>query len=172
MRKAQLIARLMHERDQWELLLNYVGAGRMDIGGVTGAWSVKDILSHVMACEEYLADRLTEIAEGRLLPPCKSQDELDTFLEDFGYPDFESSLMSEQSADDWVVRKFKYIPHKDLVEREIHAFDSILAGINVLSEAQLNHGDLIRKIRKFTFEHYRHHAVEISRRFKTPVKRS
>ena len=170
MRKAQLILRLMRERDHWELLLNYVGSTRMTIRGVTGSWSVLDIISHVMVREEYLADRLSEIAEERLHIPCKTQDELDTFLEDYGYPDFESPLINEQSADEWVVSKYKTTPPRDLVEREIHAFDSVLSGIKALSEEQLNQHGLIRKMRKYTYEHYREHAVEIRQRFKTPLK--
>jgi len=171
MRKAQLIVRLMRERDHWELLLNYVGSTRMMIRGVTGSWSVHDIISHVMVREEYLADRLSEIAEGRIHLPCKSQDELETFLEDYGYPDFESPLINEILADDWVVSKYKTTPPKDLVEREIHGFDAVLAAIKALSEDQLNQNDLIQKIRKYTYEHYREHAVEIRQRFKTPLKR-
>jgi len=171
MRKVQLILRLMGERDRWELLLNYVGSPRMTIRGVTGSWSVHDIIAHVMVREEYLADRLSEIAEGRVHVSCKTQDELETFLEDYGYPDFESPLLNEQLADDWVVSKYRTTPPKYLVEREIHAFDSILAGIRGLSERQLDQRDLIQMIRKYTYEHYRVHAVEIRQRFKTPVKR-
>ena len=172
MRKERLTAHLLRERDKWELLLNYVGSIRMTIRGVTGAWSVHNIISHVMAREEYLADRLAEIAEGRALPACKTQDELDTFLEEFGYPDFESASVNEKSADEWVVNKYKTTAHMDLVEREIHAFDAILAGIKSLSEEQFLQSDLIGLIRKYTYEHYREHAAEIRRRFKTPLKRS
>jgi hypothetical protein len=171
MRKAQLILRLMRERDHWELLLNYVGATRMTIRGVTGSWSVHDIISHVMIREEYLADRLSEVAEGRYHLPCKTQDELETFLEEYGYPDFESPLISDKIADDWVVNKYKTTPPKFLVEREIHAFDSVLSGIKALSEHQLNEQSLFQLIRKYTYEHFREHAVEIRKRFKTPVKR-
>jgi hypothetical protein len=171
MRKAQLILRLMRERDQWELLLNYVGSTRMTIRGVAGSWSVHDIISHVMVREEFLADRLSEITEGRVHISCKTQDELETFLEDYGYPDFESPLINDQIADDWVVSKYRTTPPKYLVEREIHAFDSILSGIKALSEQQLNQQDLFQKIKKYTYEHYREHAVDIRQRFKTPLKR-
>ena len=55
----------MRERDKFELLLNRVGyTRRMTLKGVSGKWSIKDILAHVFAYEQYIADRMNEILHG------------------------------------------------------------------------------------------------------------
>ena len=62
MTKNQFIGRLLHERDKLELLLNRVGfTRRMTIKGVSGKWSIKEILAHILAYEQYVADRMNEI---------------------------------------------------------------------------------------------------------------
>ncbi|MEW6240098.1 MAG: hypothetical protein AB1564_04755 [Chloroflexota bacterium] len=171
MRKSQLLVRLQNERENWEHALNYVGAHRLGIGGVSGHWSARDILAHIMVREHYLADRLREIQRGEVLPPCKTQDELDTFLEEFGYPDFESPLLSEYEANEWAIRKYRGTPFKELVALEIHAFDAVYDAVRELSEEQLNENKLFARVARYTIEHYRHHAANIRRRFKSPVKR-
>jgi hypothetical protein len=171
MRKSQLLARLQNEREDWEHILNYVGSVRLGIGGVSGHWSARDVVAHIMAREQYLADRLHEIQQGESLPACQTQDELDTFLEEFGYPDFESPLLPENQANEWVVVKYRNVPFKDLVILEIHAYESIYESLLSLSEEQLNENGFIQRIGRFTYKHYRHHAADILKRFKAPLKR-
>ena len=49
MPKAQLIVRMGRARDEWEPLINHVGAMRVGIGGVSGHWSVKMIAARVIS---------------------------------------------------------------------------------------------------------------------------
>jgi len=95
MRKAHFFARLQDERQNWELLINYVASSRMGIGCVAGTWAVRDILAHILAQEQYLADRLAEIARGKPISFCRTQAELDDFQEKYGYPDFESPILQQ-----------------------------------------------------------------------------
>ncbi len=77
-RKEIFLARLMLERDKFELLLNRVGyTRRMTLKGVSGKWSVKDLLAHVLAYELYIADRMDEILHGEQYTPCRTQNALD-----------------------------------------------------------------------------------------------
>ena len=96
MYKTQLIVQLLHARDDWEPLINHVGLPRVGIGGVSGLWSVKDIVAHIMCREQHLADRLGEIARGETEIVCKTQSDLDAFQEEFGYPDFASPLLTRR----------------------------------------------------------------------------
>ena len=171
MRKSQFFVRLQNERDAWERILNYVGAARLGIGGVSGHWSVRDIVAHIMAREQHLADRLHEILQGESLPPCHSQDELDTFLEEFGYPDFESPAIDSMTANEWAVQKYHNTPFMDLVAIELHVYDAILESIKQLSEEQLDSLKLYERITRVTIAHYRQHAADIHKRFKAPIKR-
>jgi hypothetical protein len=82
MTKNQFITRLLHERDKFELLLNRVGfTRRMTIKGVSGKWSIKDIIAHILAYEQYIADRMNEILLDEPYTPCKTQTSLDAFLD-------------------------------------------------------------------------------------------
>lgn len=171
MRKLRLLHRLQNERQEWELLINYVASSRMGIGCVAGTWAVRDILAHIVAQEQYLADRLAEIARGDSLSVCHNQDEMDTFLGEFGYPDFESPILQLDIANDWVVNKYKSVSNADLVAQEIHAFDAIIESLSALSEYQLTEHNLFKLIAHYTYEHYNAHAADIRKRFRSPVKR-
>ena len=171
MRKSQFLVRLQNERDHWERALNYVGAARLGIGGVSGHWSARDIVAHIMTREQHLADRLHEIQNGEALSPCHNQDELDTFFEEFGYPDFESPALETAIANDWAVQKYHNLPFKDLVTIELHMYEAILESLKQLSEEQLESHNLYERITHITISHYRRHAADMRKRFKAPLKR-
>ena len=60
--KKLLIEKLLRERDKFELLLNRVGfTRRMTMKGVSGKWSIKDVLAHILSYEQFMADRMLEI---------------------------------------------------------------------------------------------------------------
>ena len=127
MPKKQFIEKLMRERDKFELTLNRVGyTRRMTLKGVAGKWSIKDILAHILAYELYIADRINEIQHEQIYTPCKTQTALDAFLEEFGYPDFGSPLLDDDSPNEWVVEKYKNVSLEDVVAQEIQAFSSIV----------------------------------------------
>lgn len=51
MTKNKLLERIRAERAQWDALLAQVDESRMSEPGVTGDWSLKDIIAHVAWCE-------------------------------------------------------------------------------------------------------------------------
>jgi hypothetical protein len=53
--RASLLASLEGARGDWERLLVQVGLPRMTVPGVSGEWSVKDIVAHVAAYEHWTA---------------------------------------------------------------------------------------------------------------------
>jgi hypothetical protein len=171
MRKVHFLTHLLNERQNWELLINYVASSRMGIGCVAGTWAVRDILAHILAQEQYLADRLEEILRGEPYSFCRTQDELDTFLEEFGYPDFESPILHQDTANEWVVNKYKTIANMDLIALELHAFDVIWEHIKELTGKHLTEYDLYERIAHYTYAHYNEHAADIRKRFRSPVKR-
>lgn len=171
MRKAQLIARMMIARDEWELLVNHVGSIRVGIGGVSGHWSVKNIVAHVMTREQHLADRLAEIARGEIRRPCETWEAFDAFLEEYGFPDFESPLISADAANELVYEKYKNAAMNELVADELNAFSALLTGVRALSEEQINDLNLGPRIKHVTVDHYRHHMADIRKRFKRTLLR-
>ena len=171
MMKSHFLTRLQNERQNWELLINYVASSRMGIGCVTGTWAVRDILAHIVAQEQFLADRLAEVAHGDPFYYCRTQDELDTFQEEYGYPDFGSPILKQDIANDWIVNKYKSIANPDLVVLELHAFDAIWDNLQGLTGKQLRDNGLYEMIAHYTYEHYNEHAAEIRKRFRSPVKK-
>ena len=162
MSKKIFIARLMHERDKLELLLNRVGyTRRMTLKGVSGRWSIKDILAHILAYEQYIADRMNEIMHSEPYTPCKTQTALDAFLDEFGYPDFGSPLLDDDMPNAWIVEKYKNVALEDVVAQENQAFSSIVATLESMPETLINHHNLFERVANSTYRHYLEHIADI-----------
>lgn len=164
MSKKQFMAKLLHERDKFEFLLNRVGfTRRMTIKGVSGKWSIKDILAHILAYEQYIADRMNEIVHGEAYTPCKTQTALDAFLDEFGYPDFGSPLLDDDMPNSWIVEKYENVSLEDVVAQENHAFVSIISSLESLPEKLISQHNLYERVASNTYQHYREHLADIKR---------
>jgi hypothetical protein len=164
MTKKQFITKLMHERDRFELLLNRVGyTRRMTLKGVAGKWSIKDMLAYILAYEQFMADRMSEIQHGTRYVPCRTQTALDAFLDEFGYPDFGSPLLDDMNTKEWVIEKYKNVSMDDVIAQELQAFGSIIALLEKLSEEVIHQHNLYDRISKHTYQLYRSHTAEVKR---------
>jgi hypothetical protein len=162
MTKKQFIDKLLHERDKFELTLNRVGyTRRMTLKGVSGKWSIKEILAHILAYELYIADRMNEILHGQEYIPCKTQTALDAFLDEYGYPDFGSPLLNDEAPNAWVVEKYKNVSLEDVVAQEIQAFSSIATMLETMSQKLIDGHNLFDRIANNTYKHYREHLRDI-----------
>ena len=158
------IARLLRERDKFELLLNRVGyTRRMTLKGVAGKWSIKDILAHVWAYEQYIADRMHEILHSQPYTPCKTQTALDAFLDEFGYPDFGSSLLDDHAPNEWVIERYRNVSLEDVVAQELQAFSSIISALEEMPQRLVTYHNIRNRVIKHTYEHYREHTHQIKR---------
>jgi hypothetical protein len=135
----------------------------MTLKGVAGKWSIKDMLALLWAHEQYLADRMNEINQHQRYSSCKTQTALDAFLDEFGYPDFGSPLLDDDSPDEWVIARFKNVSLEELVAQEIDAFSSILSALDEMSEATINRHHMYERVASHTYERYRVHMREIKR---------
>ena len=162
--KTIFISRLLRERDNFELLLNRVGyTRRMTLKGLAGKWSIKDILAHIWAHEQYLADRMHEILHDQPYTPCKTQTSLDAFLNEFGYPDFGSPLLDDDSPNEWVIDRYKKVSLEDVVAQELQAFSSLISAYEQMPNDKITYHNIRNRIIKHTYEHYREHIREIKR---------
>lgn len=162
MLRKQFITRLLHERDKFELLLNRIGfTRRMTMKGVIGNWSIKDIIAHIWAYEQYIADRLLEISNGESYVPCKTHNALDAFLDEFGYPDFGSPLTDEHTVNEWIFEKYRNVALEELVAQELAAFTSIVATLEHLPEDVIKSHNLYDRVANNTYDHYRTHIRDI-----------
>jgi hypothetical protein len=168
MEKTLFIERLQRERDKFELLLNRVGFTRqMTLKGVVGKWSIKDVLAHILAYEQYITDRMNEIMHDQIYTPCKTQNALDAFLIEFGYPDFGSPLLDDDGPNAWVIEKYKNVSLEDIVTQELQVFSSILSMLEKISEETIAQHNLYERIANNTYKHYREHLKDIRRWLKT-----
>lgn len=162
--REMFVERLLNERDRFEQMLNRVGyLRRMTLKGVAGKWSVKEALAHVWAHEQYLADRMHEILHHQQYTVCKSASELETFLEEFGYPDFGSALLDADAAREWLAERYTRVSLDDLAAQEIEAFCSIVSALEHLPEEMILQHNLYQRVIQHTFEHYREYSRPIRR---------
>ena len=162
--KRVFLTRLLQERDKFELLLNRAGyTRRMTLKGVAGKWSIKDVLALILTHEQFLADRMVEIANHEPYTPCRTQTALDAFLDEFGYPDFGSPLLDDTSPKEWVIERYRNISLDDVIAQELQAFTSIFASLEKLPEPVLARHNLYDRIAKHTWLHYREHTSGIKR---------
>jgi hypothetical protein len=69
MNKSELLNWLNEQDRQWETILDQVGRSRMDIPGVNGAWSMKDMIAHLTGWNRWLVIRLQAAQLGEPEPP-------------------------------------------------------------------------------------------------------
>ena len=164
----QLVNKLLLERDKFELLLNRVGyTRRMTLTGVSGKWSIKDILAHILAYEQYIADRMNEILHEVTYTPCRTHNALDAFLDEFGYPDFGSPLLDDDGPNAWVTEKYKNVPLDEVVAQELQAFASIISALEKMPDEMISRHNLIERVANNTYRHYREHIADIKRWLKS-----
>ena len=164
MNKRLFISRLLRERDKFEILVNRVGfARRLALKGVVGKWSVKDVLAHILAYEQYMADRMQEITQNEPYIPAKTQTALDAFLDAFGYPDFGSPLLDGDAPNNWVIEKYRNVSLEDIVTQELNAFASIISVLESMTEETIERHNIYERVANNTYKHYREHIRDIRR---------
>ncbi len=152
----------MRERDKFELLINHIGfTRRLTLPGVRGKWSVKDLLAHVLVHEQYTADRMYEIQHGEPYAPSRTQNALDAFLDQYGYPDLGSPLLKDEALLEWAVEKYHTVSMEDVITQELSAFASITASLEKMTEEMIGKHDLYEHIALNTYKRYRQHSREI-----------
>ena len=156
MNKIILLERIQNERDQFEILLNKLGfSRRLTMRGVSGNLTVKDLLAEVLSHEQFIADRLSEILHGETYASSASFTALDNFQNEYGYPDYESSLIEKDKHDLFVVERYKNVGLDEIVSQEIAVYSSILEAVEKLSHHQFLDHDIFNRVAEHTYRPYR-----------------
>lgn len=171
--KITFLPRLQHERDKFENLLNRVGFSRqLTMNGVSGSLSIKDLLADVLSREQFISDRLTEILHDETYSPCTSYTALENYRNNYGYPDYESPLMEQESPDPFVTRKYKNIALDEIVAQELAAYLNIIDTLQKLTHDQCLDHDLFYRTAQYTYRSYRRASMEINRWLKRIAAKS
>jgi hypothetical protein len=121
MSKAELLRNLDEENRQWESLLARIGEARMDEPGVSGHWSIKDIVAHLTSWRRRTVMRLQAQGRGEPEPP----------------PYWPSNLKSDDDINAWFYEKDHLRPVSEVLADSRQVFQQLRAAIASLPEADL-----------------------------------
>lgn len=119
MDKSKLLGMIRAEHTRWETLLAEVGEVQMTQPGVEGEWSVKDIIAHVTAYEEWIVVRLDSALRGETLQ--LETDQLD---------------LDQRNA--WIFEENRNRPLHDVLAKSRQVFQQLLALVQALSDEDLS----------------------------------
>ena len=156
--KSEILAAIKQEWAALEQTLFRLSEEQMLTPGVTGSWSVKDTLAHIVAWEKVLIDRMEGILTGLPLkyPPIRNNEDVDQFNEN-------AYLESRDRSISTVQLDFRAI------------YQGLLTLLEALDEDALTHpvpwdwaSDDLRLwhiIIANTSDHYQEHRLEIEKFF-------
>ncbi len=153
MNKTELLDKIRTERADWEALLVQVGQDRLTQPGVEGDWSVRDIIAHIAAYEDWTADQLIT---GTAPSAAEFQE-----MEEAGPMDTDrrNAIMHEQTRD---------LPLPDVLAQSEQAYRKLLGAVEALPDEALEQpqwwtGDdpLWKAIPSQCSDHYQQHVPSI-----------
>jgi hypothetical protein len=113
MNKAELIAGLQAEYQNWEALLDQIDPDRMDQPGVAGHWSIKDIVAHLTGWRRRTVARLQAVQCGEPEP----------------LPLWPANLQTDQSRKNYSAR--------EILDESHQVFQELLAAIAAIPDEVL-----------------------------------
>ncbi|MBK9714119.1 MAG: DinB family protein [Kouleothrix sp.] len=175
--KEALLAALEHGRAIWDALLARLDAATMAEPEVEGDWSVRDILAHVVAYEQYAAAHAGDLARHGT-PSGQAVAALDAYhreqlaayrREHPDAPDDVEKLGTDQ-LNDLFVTEWRAVSLAELLAQGRRAYDDTVGAVILLSEEALAapqqiFGDrsMLRMLPYQSYIHYEKHAVWIER---------
>ncbi len=138
------------ERASWEALLRQVGVDRMELRGVCGEWSVKDIIAHLTAWERRALAGLRAAQEGVWPQP----------------PEWPVNL-GEEGTTAWIFAAHRGRQLQDVLNESRTVFDELIQAFSPLTDQDLTEPgrfewtqgrSLQALIRENSSEHYQDHS--------------
>lgn len=136
-RRSSLLSLMQTEHTQLEALLNTLSEEQLLRPGVTGSWSVKDVLAHLMWWEQ---DMISEILQGV---------EID--------PGLNGESWSTERANALMVEAKREIPLSEVLVAFHDSYQQVLQMVEGLTEADLASDDLYIHLVNNTGNHYGEH---------------
>ncbi|HEX7587856.1 MAG TPA: DinB family protein [Anaerolineae bacterium] len=119
--KSELLDGLQAEYLQWRAFLDQIGATRMDQPGVTGHWSIKDIIAHLTGWRRRTVARLQAV----------QRDEPDS------PPPWPAQLKTDDEINAWIYESNHGRPVQDVLNDSHQVFQQLLAAIEALPDQVL-----------------------------------
>jgi len=118
MKKSEILNWLQEEYQQWEAFLDQIGPARMDQPGVTGHWSIKDIVAHLTGWQPRLIARLQAAQRSEPEPP----------------PPWPAHLQTEDEINAWIYEANRGRSVREVLEESHQVFQQLLAVIEGLPD--------------------------------------
>jgi hypothetical protein len=169
--KNELLATMAARRAEWDALLDRVGNDRMEAPGVEGYWTVKDVVAHICAFEQYAAALLVDQKSGA----GDQTAALDAYYRQhlvmyrMKHPDFPEDLQSVKGdqINELFTASFRYKTPAEVRAMEASAFQSMVAGLEPYTDAELNAPfagrTLIQVLANQCYGHYATHMPVIEK---------
>jgi DinB family protein len=154
MTAARLVDILRAERVQWNALLAEVGMDRMEIPGVEGAWSVKELVAHLTWYEHAVVDGARQVASTGA----------------FTRPGDEDGAAGMDERNERIAAVSRPRPVSDVLAEADAVFGQLLNVIATCPDDLLNDSRLIglpgdippwMRVANNSYAHYREHAQSI-----------
>ena len=118
MEKSELLTWLQEEYQQWEAFLDQIGPTRMELPGVNGDWSVKDLVAHLTGSQPRLIARIQAAQRGEPEPP----------------PPWPAHLQTDDEINVWIYEANHGRPVREVLDESHQLFQQLLAVIEGLPE--------------------------------------
>jgi hypothetical protein len=150
MDKKTLIEAVRNSRVAWDVLLAQVGEERKTTPGVTGNWSVKDVVAHLTAWERRPVAWLTAVRQSATPEPAPWPPNL-----------------SEEQTNAWIYEANRGRSLREILDESGQVHEQCMKQLLVISEEELNvsgryswlnGSTLAESILGNTYEHYQEHS--------------
>jgi hypothetical protein len=114
--KTELLNWLQEEQQQWEALLDEIGPARMELPGVNGQWSMKDMVAHLTGWQPKLIADMQAAQRGEPEPP----------------PPWPTHLQTEDEVNAWIYERNRERSVSEVLDESRRVFQQLLAVIESL----------------------------------------
>ncbi|HAM52880.1 MAG TPA: hypothetical protein DCP92_20100 [Nitrospiraceae bacterium] len=151
--KKRLVEELLASHASWEALLDQVGPDRMELRGVVGEWSVKDLVAHASAWEWRAVAHLKAILAKSWPEP----------------PEWPYNL-DESGINAWIFAANRRRRLSDVLNESRQVFEQLMQVLEPVTEEDLTkagrfgwlgHNSEADYIRGNSIEHYQEHGQQI-----------
>jgi hypothetical protein len=160
--KTELLERMRAGREEWDGLIAQIPDSARTESALAGGWSVKDLIVHVAAYENWTAAQIRAANEGRA--PADSE----LYGVEEMPPDPEGWDLDRQNAA--IYAQYKETPLAEVMSFSRQAFANLVAAVEAVSDADLSRvgaqvwtGDttLLEIIPGQCYAHYEQHTDEL-----------
>ena len=169
--KAELLEAMAAGREEWEEVLGQISDADLRIPGVEGSWSVKEVIAHICAYEQYMGAMLIDMKDNQ----ANATVSLDAYYQMHltmyraQQPDLPENLqeLHGEQVNQAFVASFRYKTPAEVRAMEAQAYQKMVDAVETYSEEELTKpfadtgGTLMQILPRQCYRHYRQHIPTI-----------